>query len=87
MNADDVLQSTFLDVALSSGNEALLNALVGFSAYHYTLQNRQGKIQDFLQYYNKAVHLLLRAIKKEEKPTLGTLLCMLQLAAIEVRWN
>lgn len=84
MNTDDVLQTTFLDVALSPGNEALLNALVGFSAYHYTLQNPQGKIQDFLQYYNKAVTLLLTALKKGEKASLGTLLCILQLAAIEV---
>lgn len=84
MNVDDVIQNTFIDIALSPGNEALLNAIVGFSAYHYTLQNPQGRIQDFLQYYNKAVTLLLASLKKNEKASLGTLLCMLQLAAIEV---
>ena len=84
MNTDDVLRGAFLDVAVSPGNEALLNAVVGFSAYHYTLHNPQGRIQHFLQYYNKAVTLLLASLKKSEKPSLGTLLCMLQLAAIEV---
>lgn len=81
---DDVIRDTFIRIALEPQNEALLNAIVGFSAYHYTLQNPQGRIQDFLQYYNKAVTLLLTALKRNEKPGLGTLLCMLQLAAIEV---
>lgn len=72
----------FIDAALR--NDALLYALVGFSAFQRTLHNPDGKIQDFLQYYNKAVSLLLRSLKKGEKHNIGTILAILQLATIEV---
>ena len=75
---NDMLQEAFK-------YEPLLQAIVGFSAYLYTLENPDGRIQDFLQYYNKAVSLLLRNIKKGTKSTLGTLLTILQLTCIEVR--
>ncbi len=78
---DYILHKELLEEAFR--HEALLNAVVGFAAFHYTLQNPQGKIQDFLQPYNKAVTLLLKALKKGEKPNIGSLLCMLQLATIE----
>jgi hypothetical protein len=73
----------FLDAALR--NEALLNAVVGFSAFQRTLHNPDGKINDFLQYYNKAVSLLLLSLKKGERHSNAMILTILQLATIEVR--
>lgn len=81
-NMDYVLHNAMLEEALKY--EPLLQAIVGFSAYLYTLENPNGRIQDFLQYYNKAVSLLLRNFKKGAKNTWGTLLTILQLACIEV---
>lgn len=81
-DSGDFLRTYFLDAALR--NDALLFAVVGFSAFQYTLTNPRGLIQDFLQYYNKAVSLLLRLLKKGERHNLGILLTMLQLATIEV---
>lgn len=75
-------RTTFLEVALR--NEACLYAVVGFSSFQRTLHNPEGKIQDFLQYYNKAVSLLLRSLKRGDKHNVGTLLAILQLATIEV---
>ena len=82
-DSEDFMRTQFLDVALE--NEALLYAIVGFSAFQRTLHNPEGKIQDFLQYYNKAVSLLLKSLKKGERHSNGTLLAILQLATIEVR--
>ena len=79
---DNFFKNILPNMALRS--EALLNALVGFSAYHSTLQNPSGKLQDFLRYYNKSVILLLQALQKKEKHSIGTLLTILQLATIEV---
>jgi len=73
----------FLDAALQ--NEALLYAVVGFSSFQYTVHKGKGRIQDFLQYYNKAVSLLLGSLRKGDKHNIGTLLAILQLATIEVR--
>lgn len=69
---------------MATRSEPLLNALVGFSAYHSALQGSTGKLQNFLQYYNKSVILLLQALQKKEKHSIGTLLTILQLATIEV---
>jgi len=66
-------------------NEALLYAVVGFAAYHHTLKNPNGQINEFLQYYNRSVTLLLAFLKKKEKHSVATLLTILQLATIEVR--
>ena len=79
----DFLHTRFLDAALR--NEALLHAIVGFSAFQRTLHNPEGRIQDFLQYYNKAVSLLLKSLQLGEKHDTGTILAILQLATIEVR--
>jgi hypothetical protein len=70
--------------AIAVKNEALLYALVGFAAYHFTLRNPKGRIQDFLQYYNKSVTLLLSFLKRKEKHSSATLLTILQLATVEV---
>jgi hypothetical protein len=70
--------------SMATRHEPLLNAVVGFSAYHSTLQNPEGKLQDFLQYYNKSVTQLLSLLQRKEKPNIATLLTILQLATIEV---
>ena len=64
--------------------EPLLYAIVGFAAFHRTLQNPNGKIQDFLGYYNKSVTLLRRSLFEGHHPTHATLLTILQLATFEV---
>ncbi|KAA8571972.1 hypothetical protein EYC84_001913 [Monilinia fructicola] len=80
-NHGDFLHTLLLDAALRS--EPLLYAVVGFSAFQYAVEKQEGKIQDFLQYYNKAVSLLLRSLKKGVQHTTGMLLAILQLATIE----
>ncbi|KAF7553079.1 hypothetical protein G7046_g7205 [Stylonectria norvegica] len=80
-DADDFFKTILPGVALQ--HEPLLNALVGFSAYHLTLKNPDGKLQDFLQYYNRSVTLLLGLLKRKEKHNVATLLTILQLATIE----
>lgn len=80
-DSGNFLKTLFIDAALR--NEALLYAVVGFSAFQRTLHNPEGKIQDFLQYYNKAVSLLLKSLKKGERHSSGTILAILQLATIE----
>jgi hypothetical protein len=84
-DSGNFLQTQFLDAALR--NDALLHAVVGFSAFQRTLHNPEGKIEDFLPYYNKAVSLLLISLKRGERHDTGTILAILQLATIEVRLN
>ncbi|KAI9779235.1 MAG: hypothetical protein M1839_007487 [Geoglossum umbratile] len=80
-DAQDFLRTTFLDMAVK--NEPLLYAVVGFSAFHYTIALPNGRIQDFLTYYNKSVSLLRRSLQKSQSHTPSTLLTILQLASIE----
>ncbi|VUC27217.1 unnamed protein product [Clonostachys rosea] len=68
---------------LAAQNEALLNALVGFAAYQATLQDPNGKLQDFLRYYNRSVTLLLTSFRRKEKNSIATLVTILQLGSIE----
>lgn len=82
---EDFFTSFLPGIAVRQGNEALLYAVVGFAAYHSTIHNPQGQIQDFLKYYNKSVTLLLGSFRKKEKQNTATLLTILQLATIEVR--
>ncbi|KAL8692803.1 MAG: hypothetical protein Q9218_002245 [Villophora microphyllina] len=63
--------------------EPLLHAVVGFAAFQATLKNPDGKIQDFLSYYNRSVSLLLKSLASGQKHTDATLLTILQLATIE----
>lgn len=83
-DSEDFYRRFLPSVALKSGNEALLHALVGFAAYHYTMQNQHGQMNDFLQYYNKGVTLLLESFKRRDRQNTATLLTILQLATIEV---
>ncbi|KAK1465888.1 hypothetical protein CMEL01_11880 [Colletotrichum melonis] len=64
-------------------NEALLYAVVGFAAYQRTIQDPNGKMEEFLKYYNKSVILLLNSLKRKEKHNIAMLLTVLQLATIE----
>jgi hypothetical protein len=82
-DAYDFFRETLPAMALH--DEALLNAVVGFAAYHYTVGQPGGKVKDFLQYYNTSVTLLLRAFKQKQGYNLTTLMTILQLGTIEVR--
>ncbi|KAI1386348.1 fungal-specific transcription factor domain-containing protein [Hypoxylon trugodes] len=82
-DSDNFFRSILPSLAVQPGNEALLNAVVGFSAYHRTVKDPNGKIQDFLRYYNKSVTFLLSCLKRREKQSTATLLTILQLATIE----
>lgn len=81
-DTDDFFRTILPGIALE--NEALLNAVVGFSAYQVTLQKPNGQLHDFLQYYNRSVTLLLQSLRQRERPTAITLLTILQLATVEV---
>lgn len=81
-NNEGFIHKLLLDVAIR--HEPLLYAVVGFSAFQYAVEKQEGKIQDFLQYYNKAVSLLLFSLKNGARHTTGTILAILQLATIEV---
>lgn len=72
-------------VELALGYEPLLYALVGFSAYHHTLQNPGGKLYTFLKYYNKALVLLRKSLGSGEEHTEATLCTVLMLTTFEVR--
>ncbi|KAI1638128.1 fungal-specific transcription factor domain-containing protein [Biscogniauxia mediterranea] len=80
---DNFFQEILPSLAIQSGNDALLYAVVGFAAYHRTIQNPNGRIQEFLRYYNKSVTLLLSSLKRGEKQSTGILLTILQLATFE----
>ncbi|KAK4193712.1 adhesion and hyphal regulator 1 [Podospora australis] len=80
-DTDNFFRTTLVELALR--NEALLFALVGFSAYHHSLKNPNGKINEFLQYYNRSVTLLLTCLKNKEMSSSATLFTILQLATIE----
>jgi len=81
-DSDDFFRTILTSMAIR--NEALLYAVVGFAAYHHALLNQNGQINEFLQYYNRSVTLLLSFLKKKEKHNVTTLLTILQLATIEV---
>jgi hypothetical protein len=81
-DSDDFFRLILPSIALR--HDALLYAVVGFAAYHHTLKDPNGQVNEFLQYYNKSVTLLLGFLKKKEKHNIGTLLTILQLATIEV---
>lgn len=76
------LKTEFLELA--KRHEPLRYAVVGFAAYFHTLSKPDGKISDFLKYYNESVSRLRAAITKSRKQTLSTFLTILQLASIEV---
>lgn len=82
VDGSDFLHSKVLETAMDY--EPLLYAIVCFSAFHYTLQQPNGKIQDYLKYHSMSVIALRASLKKREPPTHATVLTILQLATIEV---
>ena len=78
------VHDTLIKAALSY--DPLLYAVVGFSAFHYALSQPDGKITDFLKYYNKSVSLLRKALSSGRKHTDSTIFTILQLATFEVRY-
>ena len=62
----------------------LLFAVVGFAAFHWTMKRANGRIQDFLGYYNTSVSLLRKSLANGEPHTDATMLTALQLATFEV---
>ena len=65
----------------------LLYAVVGFAAFQSSVTRADGKIQDFLCYYNNSVSLLRTSLVQNQKHTDATMLTILQLATFEVRWT
>ncbi|PNS21771.1 hypothetical protein CAC42_1625 [Sphaceloma murrayae] len=76
----DFLKSTFLEIAM--GYEPLLYAVTAFSAYFHTLTLPHGKLSMFLRFYDKSVQTLRESLAKS-RPTLATLITILQLATFE----
>jgi hypothetical protein len=70
-------------IELALGYEPLLYALVGFAAYHHTLQSG-GKLYTFLKYYNKALVLLRKSLESGEEHSEATLCTVLVLTTFEV---
>lgn len=82
LDTDDFFKTILPQAARHS--EPLLNALMAFAAYHQTIQNPNGKISDFLGYYNRSIKLLLEALQSKQKYNVTTLMTILQIAQIEV---
>lgn len=80
--ANHFLHSILIEHALRY--DPLLYAVVGFAAFHFTVRRSNGKIQDFLGYYNKSVSLLRKSLIDNEKHTNATMMTILQLATFEV---
>ena len=81
-DANHFLHTILVDLALHY--DPLLYAVVGFAAFQLTLTRPNGKIQDFLGYYNKSVSLLRKSLYNNERHTDATMLTILQLATFEV---
>ena len=80
-SSDHFIHHSILELAL--GYDPLLYALVGFAAYHHTVQSG-GKLYTFLKYYNKALVLLRKSLEAGEEHTEATLCTVLVLTTFEV---
>jgi hypothetical protein len=78
------IHGELLDLAVKY--EPLLYAIVGFSAFHHTLRQVNGKVQTFLGYYTRSVSNLRRSLQHGQQHHESILLTRLQLATFEV-WN
>ncbi|KAK5030886.1 hypothetical protein LTR13_007899 [Exophiala sideris] len=81
LDPTDFVHSELIDLALTY--EPLLYAVVGFSAYHYELQQPNPKLSHFLSYHSKSLSMLRKSLEKNSKVTEATLLAVLQLAIFE----
>lgn len=82
-DANHFLHNILVEHALQY--DPLLYAVVGFAAFQLTVTRPDGKIKDFLGYYNKSVSLLRKSLVENQKHTDATMLTILQLATFEVR--
>lgn len=82
-DANHFLHNILVEHALQY--DPLLYAVVGFAAFQLTVTRPDGKIQDFLGYYNESVSLLRKSLVENQKHTDATMLTILQLATFEVR--
>jgi hypothetical protein len=76
------LKGDFLHCAMKF--EPLKYAVAGYAAYFHTLSQPDGRMSNFLQFYNESVSRLRISITKNTKQGLATFLTILQLASIEV---
>ncbi|KAF2002236.1 hypothetical protein P154DRAFT_142877 [Amniculicola lignicola CBS 123094] len=75
------LRTDFFDLVMK--HEPLRYAVVGYAAYFHTLSKPNGRISNFLNYYNESVSRLRQSIMKSKRHSLATLVTILQLASIE----
>lgn len=80
-DSGNFLKTDFLEMAIKY--EPLRYAVVGYAAYFHTLTKPDGRMSNFLQYYNESVSRLRASITKNKKQGLSTFLTILQLASIE----
>lgn len=83
--SEQFVQKSLIEYAMKY--EPLLYAVIGFSAYHYTIRQPSGKLHTFLRYYNKSVSLLRKSLQAGDQHSRGMLMTILQLATFEVRWH
>lgn len=83
--SEPFVQRSLIEYAMKY--EPLLYAVIGFSAYHYTIRQPAGKLHTFLRYYNKSVSLLRKSLQAGDQHSRGMLMTILQLATFEVRWR
>jgi len=81
-DVDDFFRLTL--PGLAARDEGLLHAVVSFVAYHEALQDPNGKLDVFLAHFNRSIRILIDLFKRQQRPNVGTLLTILQLATIEV---
>ena len=84
-DASHFVHSILIDLAMTY--DPLLHAVIGFSAFHYTVSQPNGRISDFLGFYNKSVSLLRKSLQSSQKHTDATIITILQLAAFEVSYS
>ncbi|KAF1808433.1 hypothetical protein P152DRAFT_222206 [Eremomyces bilateralis CBS 781.70] len=75
------LKTKYLEIALH--HPPLMNAVAGFAAYHHTVSEGEGRVEDFLCYYNRSVTLLRQSLEQSTRHSNATLLTILQLASTE----
>ena len=81
-NASEFVHSILIDAARVF--DPLLYAVVAFAAFHRAIGQPNGKIQDFLSYYNKSLSSLRKSLQSNQAYNDTTVLAVLQLASLEV---
>jgi hypothetical protein len=75
-----------IDIALKDTSPALLSGIVAFAAYHHSFAQKNVKQSMFLDYYNRSITALFQLVASK-RHDFATLLAILQLATIEVRYR